>query len=386
MLLASFSFLLPVFFSSFSLLFCSAFLFLKAGTETNEDDRCWSFCAQPMVAASGDSESDGHAGFGLYSFYPSTDAFSRDEEDDGDEGMLCWWSCRPCLCVFLAFDNVVLMAFSVLPLSRFFLSFFSCFSLFFPFFFYLASFFFHSFSLLLFYCLPSWSHSNARMKERNSLCFLRFCFTACLSCVFLVFLLLSPPLGQQPRLLYSLYMALFRKKNITLTLGCNIGWVEIGNQNILILILDHQWFLYNMEDDAAHFFPFIAGTMKHSCSFWNEAIKTWLQLQKSGVMIKENSRNLQRKKGNNSAGKVHAGKKSDGGGVVLKMTIVKMRAKHDQLPYFPFLIESLLVNFFIRQNFFLILSSINFLILEPFPFGPWSKKNIQIGLQLVFKL
>jgi len=67
-LLASFSSLLPVFFSSLSLLLYSAFLFLKVGVETNKDDRCWSFCAQPMVAASGDSESDGHAGFGLCSF------------------------------------------------------------------------------------------------------------------------------------------------------------------------------------------------------------------------------------------------------------------------------------------------------------------------------
>jgi len=67
-LLASFSFLLPVFFSSLSLLLCSAFLFLKAGVEMDEDNRCWSFCAQPMVAASRDRESDGHAGFGLSSF------------------------------------------------------------------------------------------------------------------------------------------------------------------------------------------------------------------------------------------------------------------------------------------------------------------------------
>jgi hypothetical protein len=29
-----------------------------------------------------------------------------------------------------------------------------------------------------------------------------------------------------------------------------------------------------------------------------------------------------------------------GGGVVLKMTIVKMRAKCDQLPYFPFLMRA----------------------------------------------
>jgi hypothetical protein len=40
--------------------------------------------------------------------------------------------------------------------------------------------------LLLLYCLPSWSHSNPRMKERNSLCSLRFfsLLTACLSRVF----------------------------------------------------------------------------------------------------------------------------------------------------------------------------------------------------------
>jgi len=67
----------------------------------------------------------------LFVFSPSTDAFSRDD----DEGVLCWWSCCPCLCVFLTFDSVVLMAFSALPLSRFFLSFFSHFSLFSPFFF-----------------------------------------------------------------------------------------------------------------------------------------------------------------------------------------------------------------------------------------------------------
>jgi hypothetical protein len=40
---------------------------------------------------------------------------------------------------FLAFDSVLLMAFSALPLSRFFLSFFSRFSLFSPFFFYFSS-------------------------------------------------------------------------------------------------------------------------------------------------------------------------------------------------------------------------------------------------------
>ena len=58
----------PCFLLFFSLLLYLAFLFLKASAETDEDDRCWSFCAQPVVVASGDSESDGHAGFGLCSF------------------------------------------------------------------------------------------------------------------------------------------------------------------------------------------------------------------------------------------------------------------------------------------------------------------------------
>jgi len=37
-------------------------------------------------------------------------------------------------------------------------------------------------------------------------------------------------------------------------------------------------------------------------------------------------------------------------------------------------------------KFLPILSSLNFLILAPFPFGPWSKKGLQIDLQLIFKL
>jgi hypothetical protein len=58
---------------------------------------------------------------------------------------------------FLPYDSILLMAFSALPLSRFFLSFFSRFSLFSPFFF--------SFSALLFaffhlYFQSSLPHSN----------------------------------------------------------------------------------------------------------------------------------------------------------------------------------------------------------------------------------
>jgi len=56
----------------------------------------------------------------LFLFLSSADAFSGDDKDDGDEGMLCWWSCRPCLCVFLAFDCVVPYGF-LCPVSLLFL-------------------------------------------------------------------------------------------------------------------------------------------------------------------------------------------------------------------------------------------------------------------------
>jgi len=69
-------------------------------------------------------------------------------------------------------------------------------------------FFIFSFLFFLFYCLPSWSHNNARMKERNSLCSLRFLslINAYLSCVssYLSFFCLSPPLSPSWRGLHSL--------------------------------------------------------------------------------------------------------------------------------------------------------------------------------------
>jgi len=149
-------------FSLLFMLFLFAFLFLKASVETDQDDRCWSFCAQPMVAASGTAKQIGHAGFGLFVFSPSADAFSRDDEDDGDEGVLCWWSCRPCLCVFPCFRQCPSYGFLCLA----------------------------SLSFLLVFL---------------------FSFFSVLSFLFLFFF---PPLGQQSRLLYSLYMALFRKQKL----------------------------------------------------------------------------------------------------------------------------------------------------------------------------
>jgi hypothetical protein len=135
-----------------------------------------------MVAASRDSETDRPRRFwSLFVFSPSADAFSRDDEGDGDEGVLCWWSCRPCLCVFLAFDCILLMAFSALPLSRFFLSFFSRFSLFSPLFF--------SFSALLFAFFPPTVNlpylTVTLANERNSL-FSAF-FYSVFGCFFFLF-------------------------------------------------------------------------------------------------------------------------------------------------------------------------------------------------------
>jgi hypothetical protein len=86
-----------------------------------------------------DNENDGHAGFGFcFCFSPSADAFSEDDKDNGDEGVLCWWSCHPCLCVFLAFDCVVPYGFLCPASLSFLLPFFLSFALFS--FFFLSSF------------------------------------------------------------------------------------------------------------------------------------------------------------------------------------------------------------------------------------------------------
>jgi len=159
---------LPFFFL-LCLVFCVFFLSLSGNWDGWRQWYC-SFCAQPVVTASGDSENIGHAGWwSLFLFFPSVDALCGDDEGDGDENVLCWLSSRPCLCFFFAFDSGVLLSF-------FFRSS--------PFFFCLAS-------LLFFSCLS----------------FLVFLYSL-LS--FSVFSFSS--LGQHPRLLYSLYMALFRKQ------------------------------------------------------------------------------------------------------------------------------------------------------------------------------
>jgi len=98
----------------------------------------------------------------LFVFSTSANALSGDDKDNGDEGVLCWWSCRPCLCVFLAFDCVVLMVFSALPLSHFF---------------FLSS-------------SPFFFHSDERIKERTPLfpCYLHYPLFS-LSFPFFIFLL-----------------------------------------------------------------------------------------------------------------------------------------------------------------------------------------------------
>jgi len=65
----------------------------------------------------------------LFFFFPSADAFCGDDEGDGDEGVLCWLSSRPCLCVFLL-STVSLSALSLVTLLFFFHLFLIFFSLF----------------------------------------------------------------------------------------------------------------------------------------------------------------------------------------------------------------------------------------------------------------
>jgi len=101
----------------------------------------------------------------LFFFFPSADALCGDDEGDVDEGVLCWLSSRPCLCVFLL-STVSLSALSLVvfpPFLLFFLSFF--FSVF--------------FSRCSLFCFPfPFFHSNERIKKKiNSLCSLRFLST-----------------------------------------------------------------------------------------------------------------------------------------------------------------------------------------------------------------
>ena len=58
----------------------------------------------------------------LFFFFPSADALCGDDEGDGDEGVLCWLSSRPCLYVFLL-PIVSLSALSLVTLPSFLLFF-----------------------------------------------------------------------------------------------------------------------------------------------------------------------------------------------------------------------------------------------------------------------
>jgi hypothetical protein len=69
---------------------------------------------------------------------------------------------------------------------------------------FLLSFFFvFSFLFFLFYCLPSRSHSNARMKEETSSVFCVLFSPNCLPllCFLSFFFYFSPPFPQQKRLI-----------------------------------------------------------------------------------------------------------------------------------------------------------------------------------------
>ena len=117
----------------------------------------------------GTAKQIGHAGFGLCSFSLLLLMLSLEMTKMMAMKACCAGGVVALASVFfLAFDSILLMAFSALPLSRFFLSFLSRFSLFSPFFF-------------LFFCSPFFAFFHL-------------------------------PLGQQPRLLYSLYRALLRKQ------------------------------------------------------------------------------------------------------------------------------------------------------------------------------
>ena len=203
-LLASFSFLLPVLFSSLSLLLCSAFLFLKAGAETNEDDRCWSFSC--------------HAGFGLCLFsllllMLSLEMTKMMEMKACCAGgvialafvfsllstMLFLWLSLPCL-------SLVSSCLSFLVFLCFLLSFLPSFSFFFLFTVMnknsLCSLCFYSLPLLLFSLLSLAVFSCSFLSI-----FSFFCAPFLLPSFFFL-------LGQQRQSIYSLYTALIRKDSM----------------------------------------------------------------------------------------------------------------------------------------------------------------------------
>jgi len=97
LVLTSFSLLLPVFFSSLSLLLCSAFLFLFLYSQlTNRNSFCsLCFISTPSVI------------FSFFLMLPLSFSYCLplrgDDEGDGDESVLCWLSSRPCLCIFFCF-------------------------------------------------------------------------------------------------------------------------------------------------------------------------------------------------------------------------------------------------------------------------------------------
>ena len=107
------------FFFLLCLVFCVFFLSLSGNWDGWRQWYC-SFCAQPVVTASGDSENIGHAGWwSLFLFFPSVDALCGDDEGDGDENVLCWLSSRPCLCFFLLLTVAFCFLFSFVPLLSF---------------------------------------------------------------------------------------------------------------------------------------------------------------------------------------------------------------------------------------------------------------------------
>ena len=95
----------------------------------------WSFCACSVVTGFGDNEDDGNTGFWSLCFIYICSflllMLSRDGEDDGDEGVMCWLNWRSFLYVFLFSTVLFPLVFSALSLLFFLAPLFSVFFSFF---------------------------------------------------------------------------------------------------------------------------------------------------------------------------------------------------------------------------------------------------------------
>jgi len=154
--------LLAVFFCSFLSVFlfflCSFFLLFfswKLVLGRTKTTGVEASALSQWLMLMGTAKQIGHAGFGLWSFSLLLLMLSSEMTKMMAMKVCCAGGVVALASVFfLAFDSVLLMAFSALPLSRFLLSFFSRFSLFSPFFFCFFFVFLYSLLFFLFFFLP----------------------------------------------------------------------------------------------------------------------------------------------------------------------------------------------------------------------------------------